>query len=542
MTITPWTETAKSIAGILFGNPEMRSEAEKQDLERQKVEIQQKQYQLEEALNPAKIGQAEASAAYNRAQTQSENIATMLKQIELDNRKKFLEGGVTPPQGAPTMATMPEFNPYNVGPQGQGNNPAMILPYDQIKPLDIPTLDAALLDGGPTNPIAPPPELAPLGSFTPQMAAPAEPTAAGSFDELISSLTAPTMVQPPTGDYFSSDMTMPTTPAQPAQPVTLADMLSPEIRTMIAAGYLPAQNIGDFLLAQEGFNANQNVTDPLKRILNAAAGRGTFASPDQVTAQAMGSTLPTSELSDLGKDNMGTTDIKNFRLAQEDPAFADYLVTHNQSPTTTITYDANGKPIVTMGSGPKPLTEQQSKVAINASAMAPGVAVLSNAYNGGVSSSGGNLAVRAMFGDDPFITDMAQRANLINEDDQMINAAINGVMNFLYLQTGAARTESEDKRGYVELTPLISDTQETRNFKKAQLEQKARAIIRQGNPEIQDELLKAVEGIWTSQIPGSTNQITPAQGAPVEVTTQEQYDALPSGAIYLEGGIQFRKP
>jgi len=116
MTITPWTETAKSIAGILFGNPEMRSEAEKQDLERQKVEIQQKQYQLEEALNPAKIGQAEASAAYNRAQTQSENIATMLKQIELDNRKKFLEGGVTPPQGAPTMATMPEFNPYNVVP------------------------------------------------------------------------------------------------------------------------------------------------------------------------------------------------------------------------------------------------------------------------------------------------------------------------------------------------------------------------------------------------------------------------------------------
>lgn len=32
------------------------------------------------------------------------------------------------------------------------------------------------------------------------------------------------------------------------------------------------------------------------------------------------------------------------------------------------------------------------------------------------------------------------------------------------------------------------------------------------------------------------------QGAPMEVTTKEQFDSLPSGAIYLEDGVQYRKP
>jgi hypothetical protein len=33
-----------------------------------------------------------------------------------------------------------------------------------------------------------------------------------------------------------------------------------------------------------------------------------------------------------------------------------------------------------------------------------------------------------------------------------------------------------------------------------------------------------------------------SSGSPMEVTTQEQFEALPSGAIYLEDGIQYRKP
>jgi len=32
------------------------------------------------------------------------------------------------------------------------------------------------------------------------------------------------------------------------------------------------------------------------------------------------------------------------------------------------------------------------------------------------------------------------------------------------------------------------------------------------------------------------------QSGPQEVTTAEQFNALPSGAVYLEDGVQYRKP
>lgn len=516
MTVTPWSDAAKALVGVAFGNPAMRSEAEKTDLERQKVEIQQKQYQLEEALNPAKIGQAEAAARYNNAQSESEAVKMMLDQLKLDNQRRFLEGG--------NQNTMPQFNPYNIGPQGQGRNPAMVLPYDQIEPLDalprVPAMSDQEFAEFPVEPI-------PIGEPFNPTTMPSTPVAADPFDELIAGLTgvAPAAMPPqPT----------PIAPMEQgsADPQDMTEMLTPDIRAMIAGGYLPGQNIGDYLLAQEGFAANQGVTDPNKRILNAAAGRGTFASPDQVTAQAMGSTLPTDELSQIGVDNMGTTDMRNYDKSQTDPDFATFLASQNAGQEIEFNPDGTikriGKGTGTKGRG---LTEQQSKVALNSAVMAPGVAALTQAYNGGKASSASNLAVRAMLGDDPFITDMAQRANLINEDDQMLNAAVNGVMNFLYLQTGAARTESEDKRGYVELTPLASDSTKVRNFKKAQLEQKVRSIIRQApSPEMQQELLKAVEGIWTSQIPGSTNQIGEA---PVQIQSEDEYEALPSGATFI---------
>ncbi len=522
MTVTPWSDAAKALVGVAFGNPAMRSEAEKADLERQKVDIQRKQYQLDEALNPAKIRQAEAAARYNNAQSKSEAVKMMMDQLKLDNQRRFLEGGNQ--NTTPSMAPMPQFNPYNVGPQGQGNNPAMVLPYDQIKPLDalprIPAITDQQFDEFPVEPL-------PIGTPYNPTTMPNPPNMADPFDELIAELTgaAPEAMPP---------QPVPIAPMGQgsAGPQDMTEMLTPEIRAMIAGGYLPGQSIGDYLLAQEGFKANQGVTDPNKRILNAAAGRGTFASPDQVTAQAMGSTLPTGELSQIGVDNMGTSDIKNFRESKKNPDFAAFLATQNAG--QEIEFNTNGT-IKRIGKGTggkgKGLTEQQSKVALNSAVMAPGVAALTQAYNGGKASSASNLAVRAMFGDDPFITDMAQRANLINEDDQMLNAAVNGVMNFLYLQTGASRTENEDKRGYVELTPLASDSAEARNFKKAQLEQKARSIIRQApSPEMQQELLKAVEGIWTSQIPGSTNQIGEA---PVQIQSDDEYEALPSGATFI---------
>lgn len=45
---------------------------------------------------------------------------------------------------------------------------------------------------------------------------------------------------------------------------------------------------------------------------------------------------------------------------------------------------------------------------------------------------------------------------------------------------------------------------------------------------------------WKEQA-GSPGAAT-GQATPVEVTTKEQFDALPSGAVYLEDGVQYRKP
>jgi len=521
MTITPWSDAAKALVGAAFGNPEMRAKQEEMDLKKQQFDLEQKKYGLDEAYNPARIGQAEASAGLDRAKAATEAISRAKSQIELDNILKFLEG----PQTEPTMAPMPEFNPFNVGPQGQGRNPAMVLPYDQIQPLDSvdQPLDVSQLPPMPSTP----PNPMTMGKNIPA------PKAPDPFGDLIANLTgAPTNTTPPNGAQFFEQ------PPAPAMrpPVAPTDILTPEIRQMIAAGYLKPENISDMVLAAEAQGANRGVTDPQKRITNAAAGTGTFLSPDQVLAQALGATRDTATLGDLAETNLGTADIQNFEYGQNNKGFTEFLDTQNATPSFTVTNPDGtvvnyGRP----GAGGKPLTEQQSKVAINASVMAPGIAVLTNAYNGGKSSSGANLAVKAMFGDDPFVTDMAQRAGFINKEDQTINAAINGVMNFLYLQTGAARNKEEDQRGYAELTPLASDTPENRSLKKAQLEQKARAIIRQGNPEIQEELLKAVEGIWTSQIPGSNNSIGPANPTtPTRITSDAEYEALAPGTQYID--------
>lgn len=357
MTVTPWSDAAKAIAGIAFGNPEMRSKQDQLDLEKQKVDIQNKQYMLEEALNPAKIGQAEAAANYNNAQAKTEATALLLKQMELEgwnNLKGRREGFGNPP--VPSAPAMPEFNPYNVGPQGQGNNPAMVMPYDQIQPLDLGPGGA----GDIPVPKGPPPPTMPMNLESlgaDAFGAPPPPPPANEFNDLIANLTAPPEAP---------------TPAAPTS------MLSPDVIDLLMSKALPGQNIGDFLLAQEAFNANQGVTDPNKRILNAAAGRGTFASPDQVTAQAMGSTLPTARLSELGVQNMGTANMKDYEKTLTDPNYGPFLANQNAGTETTISYDANGKPIVTMGKGRgnKPLTEVQGKNRTTANALREPLAIV----------------------------------------------------------------------------------------------------------------------------------------------------------------------
>jgi len=297
MTMNQWTDSAKAFAGILLGNPDIQAKYQEQENAADKVKIEKDRLLLEQALNPAKISQAEAAAAYNNAQAKTEATALLLKQMELEgwsNLKGRRDGFGNPP--VPSVPAMPEFNPYNVGPQGQGNNPAMVMPYDQIQPLDLGPGGA----GDIPVPKGPPPPTMPMNleSLGADAFGAPPPPPENEFNDLIANLTAP--------------------PAAPT-PAAPTSMLSPDVIDLLMSKALPGQNIGDFILAQEAFNANQGVTDPNKRIMNAAAGRGTFVSPDQVTAQAMGSTLPTARLSELGVQNMGTANMKDYEKTLTDP-------------------------------------------------------------------------------------------------------------------------------------------------------------------------------------------------------------------------------
>lgn len=517
--VTPWSDAARALVGAAFGDPTMRNEADKIDLQRQQVQQDAKRLLLEEAFNPAKISQAEAAARYSNAQADNEGLT-------FTSRQDFLNGG-----GGDSPPTYPPAT----SPYANGGNPALGANVDDIVPA-ISEADIAELTGMPvsTGRTDPPP----MGMQGMGPAPSADPT----FEQVLAGLTAPEQTAPP---VMQNPMAAPPAMQAPVQqaPMTLEQMLTPTVRQMITAGYMPETSLPDLLLAIEGQSANQGVTDPTQRLTNAAAGRGTFVTPDQLSASAMNNNLPSAAVANRGFENMLPTSVQEFKAGQADPAFMDYLNMKEAQPGftvtnkdgTTVTYGKQGNP--------NKLTEQGSKVAIAARTMAPGIAALTDIYDGKKSISQGALAMQSVFGDNMLATDVAQSAGVINPDDQIIDGAVNSVMNFLYLQTGAARTEGEDARGYIELTPLASDTPGKRALKKAAFQQKAMSVIDQApNEATRQELIKALGGVFDFQIPAAEGQ-APTAGA-TTINTREEYDALPPGSTYIDAmtGQQARKP
>jgi hypothetical protein len=191
----------------------------------------------------------------------------------------------------------------------------------------------------------------------------------------------------------------------------------------------------------------------------------------------------------------GTTGTARF-----DPSINDYVNTSTgeRLPKGSVTYGANVQAPDPSGVGGK-MTEGDKKTDLIANDMLPGIAALNQIYQDGKTVSSGALAVRQHFGDNPAVTDLAQRLGVIDPDDQMTMGAINSVMNQLYIKTGAARSEGEDNRGYSELVPLKSDTPEKRQFKRDLLNSKARAIIAQTkDPELKRQLSDAMDSVFVS--------------------------------------------
>lgn len=549
MTITPWSDAAKALVGAAFGNPEMRAKAEEMQLKRdqfgleqkkygldeQRLGLDEKKYGLDEAYNPARIGQAEASAGFDRARTATEALTTAKTQIELDNILKFL-GEEQPPQNEPSYAPMPEFNPNNVGPQGQGRNPAINTPYDQIQPLDaLPVVpgpavsdqefadfDVRALPPGPEVPLNP----MTMGGNTPVMEEPDQ------FAQLIAGLTgAPTRVVPPNGAAYFEDLG----PTQPGaqEPMRLdvptmappspTGMITPEMRQMIAAGYLAPENIGDLVLAAEGQGANRGVTDPSKRIQNAAAGTGTFLSPDQVLAQALGATRDTATLGDLAENNLGTADIQNFEYGQENPAFTEYLAAKDAG--QEIEFGPDGK-VTRIGKGkggPKPLTEAQGKNFTSANALEEPLVRVETMLNGGYEPNLADYTLFTQSMNSPMGASIAI-PTMSPEGQQFYGAVAPVAATIANILSGQGMTDTEQQRRLLAVIPIPGEDRTARALKVRTMRSYFESADTLGNPG---------------------GQPTPPQttGAPVQITGDADYEALAPGTTFIApDGSQRVKP
>lgn len=520
MTVTPWSDAARALVGAAFGNPEMRAEQEKMDLERQKVDIQQRQYQLEEALNPAKIGQAEASAGYDNARTTTEKSAAILKQMELEAMERFIKGGNGAPMQPPASngqgyAPMPAFNPSNVGPQGQGNNPAITTPYDQIVPLDtgLETGDAL-------------PDVAYLGmgefggdlpELTPAPNVPYNPNdfaAQNPFDDLIAGLTGQPNAVPVEQDLAQNLV-------QEPAPSNITDRLfPPDMRDMIAAKIAKPEDIGKLLLADEALSANRGVTDPNKRIQNAAAGQGTFLSPDEVLAQALGTTRDTATLGDLAETNLGTADAQNYEKTLTDPGYAKFLAEQNAGNNLTVTNPDGTVVSYGKGAGGKPPTEAQGKNYTTANALQEPISIVQNMNAEGYEPNFTDYTLFTQSINSPMGASVAIPS--MSPEGQRYYGAIAPIAAAIAnLLSGQGLTDTEQQRRLIAIIPIPGEDKQARQLK-----------------------FNTMMSYFDSATANSGRPLRPMDGgtSSPEVTTQEQYDALAPGTEYMEDGQLFVKP
>lgn len=512
MTVSPWSDAARALVGAAFGDPTLRNDADKIDLQRQQVQQDAKRLLLEEAFNPARISQAEAAARYSNSQADTEDF-------KLGAQRDFLSGP------GPGYA-MPPTSPV----AGDGN-PAASLPYDQI----VPKLSEEDLFGtGPTSsaPVAPP-------------QAPVELT----FDQVLNELTAPQAAAQP-----APVMASPAPVAAPQQgPMTLDQLLTPEVRTMMAAGYLPETSLPDLLLAAEGQRANTGVTSPTQRLQNTAAGAGTFISPDQLAASTMGNNIPAADLAQRGFDAMLPTSIQEFNYGQENPGFMAFVNSKNAGPNLSVTYDANGKPVISYGkdSGTK-LTEAQSRAALFATRASQAGENLDKVL---ASPYGQNLGTIDLTNAADYMAGMSKPespagalvANAITtpEGRQMYQAANSFLTAIVRPDSGAALTPDEWLIYGRIFLPMPGDDQATL-LQKAQSRKTAtlalKAISNGGADQIVEMLAAngAPVPAWldSAAMSGSMTPGTPptqaAAGGPPTIDTQEEWNNLAPGTTYID--------
>lgn len=501
MTVTSWSDASKALVGALYGTPEAHAAAEKADLERRRVDLEEKRYGLEESLNPLKMKQLEAAAAKDFLDR--DLAARTLKSREYLLNDVFKNMSPTPaaapqtPNTAPSDDVVAMLMPHLVQQESSGNPMALspkgaggltqIMPatardpgfgvkplqgWDGVDPRTASEAEQirfgqdylraqianrggdiaeglAAYNAGPGavakyDGIPPYAEtqqyvknITKNAGLTPQTTSTSPQ--ASPFDHLINNLTAP-----------EQQTATASTQAPPLQNQDLMSLLTPQIMTMIDAGYIKPENLGDMMLALEGMQQAQNTVEPSQRLAKYAQGAGDPWSEDQLLADALGGNRSPQELASIAETEKLPASVQEFRAGQQDPKLMDYLTQKNAGESFTVT-NPDGT-VVSYGKQGKTgrVNEWQAKFGVAANQLAKPVSVLEGFNKEKYVMSASDYIIRNTLMDNPIGALVGVQA-MSPKSQQFFQALRPVVAQAIFIQSGQAATEQEVNRKTVEL-------------------------------------------------------------------------------------------
>jgi hypothetical protein len=252
MPVSPWSDASKALVNAIFGDPEKQAEFDKLGIMREQLGLEKQKFDLDAAFNPYKIEQAKAAARATGAEA-------LLKELQGGAQQDFLNPGTmdsAPMPSSPSqdVSGIPQMNASLLESNyaARGSNPV------PGRPMDF----AGMLEDAPPAP--------------------------RDIGDIVGELTA------------ENNMPVAHSPAASSQG-GMSALMTPEIRTMIAAGYLKPENIADLLLANESADQNQRIADPGRRMATFSAGAKAPYSTDETLAQALLSERDPSEIATLAE-------------------------------------------------------------------------------------------------------------------------------------------------------------------------------------------------------------------------------------------------
>lgn len=245
---------------------------------------------------------------------------------------------------------------------------------------------------------------------------------------------------------------------------------------------------------------------------------GRFAERDMIVAGALG----LSEALKMGQGPAPTADMIEFQYAQENPEFAQYQTDQKKAgaSNTTVSVGLPGEEPPAGDALRASITDADTMLSmIESIDKNPALPKVTGAIEGGGGNNVDdfNVIQRGWYGDDGLA--------LIQEIGQLQGNAWLGARALL--KGGGQITDYESKKAEGAMARL-SRAQGTKEFKAAL-------------KDLQDALVSGLEKLKAAQ--GGETPATESATGEVSISTDEEYDALPSGTVFVgPDGVKRRKP